>query len=282
MSIGSGPIWLVGGGKMGSALAGGWIARGLAPGNLTVVEPNAEAAAPWIARGTAVCADARDLVAPATSVTVVLAVKPQTMPAVLTTLADRVPAGSLVLSIAAGVPLATFTQAFLSGAVVVRAMPNTPAAVGRGITALVAGGGADAAACARADELMAAVGETVWLEREADLHAVTALSGGGPAYLFLLIEALAAAGARAGLDPALAMRLARATVVGAGELARVSEEHPETLRRNVTSPGGTTAEALRVLMADDGVQALFDRALAAAAARSVELGGEEQDGDGRR
>ena len=153
-------------------------------------------------------------------------------------------------------------------------MPNTPAAIGRGITALVGNAHADASALALAETLMAAVGRTVRLDDEAQMDAVTAVSGSGPAYVFLLIETLAAAGEAEGLPPGLALALARATVAGAGALAEASDKPPSQLRTDVTSPGGTTAAALAVLMADGaGLPALMRRGVAAAAARSRELAG---------
>ncbi len=278
----AGPFWLVGGGKMGSALAEGWLAAGLAPAALTVVEPNDAARAAWDARGAATRASVEALAGPDrpedVPAALILAVKPQQMAAVLGALHGRVPPATAIVSIAAGIPIATFAAALGDGRAIVRVMPNTPSAVGRGISALVANAATDAATRRLATTLMEAVGETVWLDDESQLHAVTALSGGGPAYVFWLIETMAAAGVAQGLPAPVAERLARATVAGAGELARVSAEPPDQLRRNVTSPGGTTAEALAVLMADDGLAPLMERALAAAAARSRVLAGEEDEG----
>jgi pyrroline-5-carboxylate reductase len=278
----TGPLWLVGGGKMGSALAEGWIDAGLPVGALTVVEPNAEPRERWAERGAVALADVGALPAPdrpgAVPQALVLAVKPQQMADVLAALHGHVPPATAVISIAAGIPIAAFADALGARRPVVRVMPNTPAAVGRGISALVANAAAGDDVRALATQLMAAVGDTVWLDDESQMHAVTALSGGGPAYVFWLIETMAAAGAAQGLDPAVAARLALATVAGAGELARQNPEPPDQLRRNVTSPGGTTAEALAVLMADDGLAPLMDRALRAAAARSRVLAGEDATG----
>ena len=176
---------------------------------------------------------------------VLLAVKPQLMDAVLPALARLIAADTLVLSIAAGKPIAVFEQALGAAVSVVRAMPNTPAAVGRGVTVLCANARADAGQRALAERLMAAVGQVHWIEDEDLMHAVTAVSGSGPAYVFHLIEALAAGGVAAGLPAPLAMELARGTVVGAGALAAQSSESAAQLRVNVTSPGGTTAAALR-------------------------------------
>ena len=276
----SGPLWLIGGGKMGSALAEGWLAAGLAPGELTVVEPDEAARERWRARGADARAAVDELAGPrsrdAPPRALILAVKPQQMADVLTALPRPLPAATAVVSIAAGIPIARFAEALGEDRAVVRAMPNTPAAIGRGVTALVANAAADDTARGLATHLMAAVGETVWLDDERQMHAVTALSGGGPAYVFWLIETMAAAGVAAGLDEAVAERLALATVAGAGELARRGEEPPDQLRRNVTSPAGTTAEALAVLMADDGLAPLMTRALSAAAARSRTLAGEDE------
>ncbi len=274
----AGPFWLVGGGNMGTALAAGWFEAGLAPGDLVVVEPDPARRAAWAERGAVAVADVAGLPAPDRPETVprglLLAVKPQQMAAVLTALAGRVPPATVVISIAAGIPLARFARALGASRPIVRVMPNTPAAVGRGVSALVANAAADGASRTLAASLMAAVGETVWLEDEEQMHAVTALSGGGPAYVFWLIETMAAAGVAEGLPAPVALKLARATVAGSGELARSSDAPPDRLRRDVTSPGGTTAEALAVLMADDGLAPLMRRALAAAAERSRVLAGE--------
>ncbi|MCF4164852.1 pyrroline-5-carboxylate reductase [Zavarzinia compransoris] len=265
------PMLLVGCGKMGGAMLDGWLRDGLAPELAHVVEP---AGAPDLAaRGVRVHGDLSAVPADLDPGAVVVAVKPQTMDKVLPALKPLVSARSLVLSIAAGKRIALFETALGAGVPVVRAMPNTPAAVGRGMTVLVGGRAAGPADKALAERLCAAVGAVGWVEDEGQIDAVTALSGGGPAYVFLLIEVMAKAGAAAGLDPDLAMRLARETVTGAGELARLSSEPADQLRRNVTSPAGTTERALNVLMADDGLQPLFDRAIAAAAARSRELAG---------
>ena len=195
-----------------------------------------------------------------------LAVKPQMMDAALPAYAGQVAADTLVVSIAAGKPIALFERALGAGLGVVRAMPNTPAAVGRGVTVLCANAAVGEAQRALAERLMAAVGAVHWVADEEQMHAVTAVSGSGPAYVFHLIEALGAAGVRAGLPEPLAMELARGTVVGAGELARQSTETAAQLRTNVTSPGGTTAAALAELRARGGIGPILDRAVAAAAA----------------
>lgn len=274
-----GPFWLIGGGKMGAALADGWLDAGLAPQALTVVEPNDAVRAAWAERGAVTFSGVEALRGPDRPEEVprvlILAVKPQQMADVLTALHGRVPPTTAVVSIAAGIPIATYADALGRERAIVRVMPNTPAAIGRGVSALVANDATDAATRELATTMMAAVGDAVWLEDEDQMHVVTALSGGGPAYVFWLIESLAAAGVAQGLGPDVALRLARGTVAGAGELARTSGDAPDQLRRNVTSPGGTTAEALAVLMADDGLAPLVDRALRAAAHRSRVLAGEE-------
>ena len=266
----SGPVLLVGCGKMGGAMLEGWLARSLLSDGVHLVEPNADATAAFRGKPGVSCHGGLDgLPADLEPEIVVLAVKPQTTPDVLPKLARF--KSATFLSIMAGKKIAGLSSA-LGGAAVVRSMPNTPSAVGRGMTVAVAGPGVTAAARQRCDDLLAAVGEVAWVEDEGLIDPVTAVSGGGPAYVFLLIEALAAAGEKAGLPADLAMRLARVTVSGSGELARLSSEPAAQLRKNVTSPGGTTLEALKVLMADDGIQPVFDRAIAAATRRAGELG----------
>ncbi len=256
---------LVGCGKMGSALLSGWLARGLRAGAVHVVDP---APSDWL-RGSGVALDGE---LPKAPVIVLIAVKPQMMQDALPRVATFGGGNTLVLSVAAGTPMSAYESAFGVGTPVIRAMPNTPAAIGRGITALVGNAAADAKAMALAEELLSAVGQTVRLDDEAQMDAVTALSGSGPAYVFHLIEAMAEAGVAEGLSKGLALHLARATVAGAGALAEASEEAPSQLRVNVTSPGGTTAAALAVLMdGEHGFPALLKKAVAAAAARSREL-----------
>lgn len=265
-----GPLLLVGCGKMGGAMLQGWLDRGLDPADAHVVEPNEAAVAAFRTAGVRIHADATSLPASLKPRTVLLAVKPQTMDAALPAYRRFVGAGSLFLSIAAGKTIGYFERG-LGPAPIVRSMPNTPAAVGRGITVACANRRVTAAQRAMADALLAAVSEVHWVEDEPLLDPVTAVSGGGPAYTFLLIEYLAEAGVAAGLPAELAMRLARVTVSGAGELARQSHEPAGTLRQNVTSPGGTTLEALKILMAEDGLKPLLTRAIAAATRRSREL-----------
>lgn len=267
--LAKGGLVLLGCGKMGGAMLEGWLAAGLPPASVHVIEPHPSAqTAAFADRGVRF-----DSAPPASAAAVVIAVKPQMMAGAVRTVAPLAGPSTLFLSIAAGTPIAFFEEVFGAGAPVVRAMPNTPAAVGRGISALI-GNDPGAAFMPLAEALLAAVGETVRLESESQIDAVTAVSGSGPAYVFHLIEALAAAGEAEGLPPGLAMRLARATVCGAGELACRSAEDAAALRRNVTSPGGTTAAALEVLMdADAGLTPLMRRAVAAAAARSRALAG---------
>jgi len=267
--LAKGGLTLLGCGKMGGAMLEGWLAAGLPPASVHVVEPHPSAQTDaFAARGVHV-----GLRPPAAAAAVVIAVKPQMMADAAPAVAPLAGPSTLMLSIAAGTPIALFESLFGATAPVVRAMPNTPAAVGRGVSALVANAPGQAF-LPLAEALLAAGGETVRLSREDQIDAVTAVSGSGPAYVFHLIEALAAAGAAEGLPADLAMRLARATVCGAGELAHRSGDDAATLRRNVTSPGGTTAAALEVLMdADSGLPPLMARTVAAAAARSRALAG---------
>lgn len=257
---------LLGCGKMGSAMLEGWLAQGVPPGAVWVLDPHPS---DWL-KATGVHLNAGMPAAPAI---VLLAVKPQMMGAALPQVAALGNGETLFLSIAAGTTIASFESAFGAATPIIRAMPNTPAAVGRGITAITGNARASESDMALAETLLSAVGEVVRLEGEHQMDAVTAVSGSGPAYVFHLIEALAAAGVAEGLPEALAMRLARATVCGAGELAHRAPESAAQLRINVTSPGGTTAAALAVLMdAETGFPPLLRRAVKAAADRGRELG----------
>ncbi|WP_278877143.1 pyrroline-5-carboxylate reductase [Paracoccus yeei] len=254
---------LVGCGRMGGALLDGWLKNGLAAGAVHVIDPNprAELSDLGISVNGALPGDPAVLL---------IAVKPQMMAEVLPRLS--VGGDTLVISVAAGVTIAAYEAAF-PAAPIVRAMPNTPAAIGQGITAIIGNARAGAAQMALAQALLSAVGRVVRLDSEDQMDAVTALSGSGPAYVFHLIEAMAAAGAAEGLSPALALELARATVAGAGALAVAQDEDPARLRENVTSPGGTTAAGLAELMdPDHGLPPLMRRTVAAAAARGRELG----------
>ncbi len=270
MRIG-GPLLLVGCGKMGGALLDGWLEGGVAPADVTVIEPQESIAARLASRGLGVFGEVAAAESGYKPAVAVLAIKPQQMDGALPGLRRFAGPQTVFLSIAAGKTLGCFEAALGPEAALVRAMPNTPAAVGRGITVLTANPRASGRQRQICEDLMTAVGEVAWVEDEALLDPVTAVSGGGPAYVFLLIEVLARAGVEAGLPEDLAMRLARTTVAGAGELVHQAPEPASTLRENVTSPGGTTLEALKVLMAPDGWQPLMTRAIAAATKRSREL-----------
>lgn len=267
----SGGLLLVGCGKMGAALLAGWIERGMgAP--YTIVEPNAESVRAFTKRLDVLhVRHAHDLPVHVVPDAVVIAVKPQVTDEVVP------PYGrfsrTLFLSIAAGRTIKYFERILGAQAAIVRGMPNTPAQVGRGITVMCANRHANTAHRHLADRLMAAVGEVGWVDDENLIDAVTAVSGSGPAYAFLLAECMAEAGVAQGLPAGLAMKLARATVAGAGELMHHSELPAGKLREAVTSPNGTTAAALQVLMAEDGLKPLMERAIAAATRRSKELAG---------
>ncbi len=253
---------LLGCGKMGGALLEGWLGGGLDAKRVQVIDPEPS---DWVQRqGVRLNPES-----PGPATVAVLAVKPQMMADAAPALAPLAATGTLFVSIAAGTPIAFFEGLFGAETPIVRAMPNTPAAVGRGISALIGNAQVTEDRMRMAEALLAAVGETVRLEDEDEMHAVTGLSGSGPAYVFHMIEAMAEAGRAAGLAPELAMRLARATVSGAGALADASDEAPERLRINVTSPGGTTAAGLGVLM--DELPDLMSRTVSAAARRSREL-----------
>jgi pyrroline-5-carboxylate reductase len=261
----TGSIVLAGAGKMGGAMLTGWLAQGLDPACVAVIDPMpAPEIAALAAKGVRINpADA----SPAGIL--VVAVKPQMFREAGAALKRWVDTSTLVVSIMAGTTIAALQEA--CGGAVVRAMPNTPAAIGRGITVAVPDGNVSAAQREIADALLRATGAVEWVDDESLMDAVTAVSGSGPAYLFLLAEELARAGVAAGLPEALAAKLARDTVSGAGELLNQSDLPPSTLRQNVTSPGGTTAAALSVLMGADGFAPLLTRAVAAATARSKEL-----------
>lgn len=267
-----GPILLVGCGKMGDALLRGWIDRGVAASDVTVIEPSEQTAGAARGRGVATLAALDQLPNNFSPRVVVFAVKPQVMSDVVPSYRPLVGPSTMFLSIAAGKALAFFGTHLGADAAVIRAMPNTPAAIGRGMTVLCANGAASSSDHALAENLMTAAGAVAWIEDEALMDGVTAVSGSGPAYVFYMIECLAAAGVAAGLPADLSAQLARATVEGSAALSHQDGSAPETLRQNVTSPGGTTAAALAILMDDvDGLQAVMTRAVAAAADRSREL-----------
>jgi pyrroline-5-carboxylate reductase len=257
-------VLLVGCGKMGGAMLAGWRAAGRS--EIRVVDPVVGAEL-----GVPVVANLAELPEGWAADTVVLAVKPQTMDAVMPAIGARLRPGGSVLSIAAGKTLAYFARHLPETTAIVRAMPNLPASIGRGITVCVANPHASEHHRADAADLLAACGAVEWVDDEALIDPVTALSGGGPAYVFLLVEALTEAGIRSGLPADLSARLARSTVAGSGALLDAVETPAATLRQNVSSPGGTTLAALAVLMAEDGVQPLFTRAIAAASQRAREL-----------
>jgi pyrroline-5-carboxylate reductase len=270
----AGAVALVGAGKMGGALLDGWIGLGLDPARVIVIEPQpAPPISALAARGLRLNPDLNPDMATVRTDAAVLAVKPQTAPEAIAGMRALVSPGTVVVSIMAGRPIAFLEAALPPGTAIIRAMPNTPAAIGRGITVAVPNRMVTPAQRRLADALLMAAGAVEWIYDEALMDAVTAVSGSGPAYVFLLAESLARAGEKAGLPAALAARLARATVAGAGELMHRSPLEPVALRQNVTSPGGTTAAALGVLMADDGLDPLMERAIAAAARRSRELAG---------
>jgi pyrroline-5-carboxylate reductase len=258
---------LLGCGKMGSAMLEGWLAEGLPATSVWVIDPHPS---DWV-RGISGLHLNEDL--PARPAIALIAVKPQMMEAALPRLKPMGGGGTLFLSVAAGTPIRFYEDVLGAGTPVIRAMPNTPAAIGRGITALIGNAVSTEAQMELAEGLLSAVGQTVRLDDEAQMDAVTGVSGSGPAYVFHLIEALAAAGEAEGLAPELAMTLATATVAGAGALAEATGEDPAQLRRNVTSPNGTTQAGLEVLMHEThGLKELVRRTVAAAAARSRELG----------
>jgi pyrroline-5-carboxylate reductase len=262
-----GTIALAGAGKMGGAMLTGWLAQGLDPKHVIVLEPTPSSEIGALtARGIRLNPSAKD----AGEVdTLVVAVKPQSFREAGAAMKAFTGSSTLVVSIMAGMPIAVIES--VVGGSVVRAMPNTPAAIGRGITVAVAAKKVSAAQRAIADALLRATGSVEWVDKENLMDAVTAVSGSGPAYVFLLAEELARAGVAAGLPAELATKLARETVAGSGELLHRSDLSPATLRQNVTSPGGTTAAALDVLMGPEGVERLMTRAVAAATQRSKDL-----------
>jgi len=267
----TGTIVLVGAGKMGTAMLDAWLALGLSPKQVVVIEPQPTSEL------SALAARGLTLNPPLPAVhdvaAIVLAVKPQVAPTVVPTLAPLLAPDTVVLSIMAGRTLGFLAGALTQHTALVRAMPNTPAAIGRGITVAVPNAQVTQRQRELVHALLAATGMVEWVDDEALMDAVTAVSGSGPAYVFLLAESLSAAGAAAGLPPELANKLARATVSGSGELLNRSTLDPASLRQNVTSPGGTTAAALDVLMAADGMTRLMNRAVIAATRRSRELAG---------
>jgi pyrroline-5-carboxylate reductase len=265
----SGNLVLVGAGKMGAAILDGWAARGLDLHRVAVFEPQPSLQiSRYLPQGLRLNPVNEKLSASA----IVVAVKPQSAAEVLPDLAPLITPSTVVVSIMAGRTLKVMQDALPPDTAIVRTMPNTPAAIGRGITVAVPNARVTPAQRDLTELLLAAIGVVEWIDDEALMDAVTAVSGSGPAYVFLLAECLARAGAAAGLPPEIAEKLARVTVAGSGELLHLSPEDAATLRKNVTSPGGTTAAALAVLMADNGLEPLMKAAVAAATRRSRELG----------
>jgi pyrroline-5-carboxylate reductase len=261
------PILLIGAGKMGTALIKGWLARGIGP--VVAVEPKPLPALRKLKDLSFVPA-LEDLPARRFRACVV-AIKPQVLKSEAPRFKAIAAAGTPMISIAAGTRLAFLAKAWGKDAHILRAMPNTPGSIGRGITALYSGANATVADKKLAQALLAALGEVVMVEREGLIDAVTAISGSGPAYVFALVEALAEAGVKQGLAADVALRLARATVCGAGALLDADSRSPQELRRDVTSPGGTTEAALKVLLGKDGLVPLMKRTAAAARKRAKEL-----------
>ncbi len=265
-----GTLLLVGAGKMGGAMLEGWHRLGLRFDNVVLIEPQPAPEIITLGQRGLRINPALDTIA---ATAIVIAVKPQVAPQLRTTLARLIGPDTVVISVMAGRTLAFLEKTLPAGSALVRAMPNMPAAIARGITVAVPNARVSGAQHDLAHKLLAAIGAVEWVDDEALMDAVTAVSGSGPAYVFLLAESLARAGAAAGLPPDLAQRLARATVAGSGELLHRSELDPAALRQNVTSPGGTTAAALDVLTAKDGLDPLMEKAIAAATRRSRELAG---------
>lgn len=268
-SVSVGRIVLIGAGNMGGAMLTGWLRNGIPGSDITVADPSpsdemksliSEAGAHWVASPDST--NIADIL--------FIAVKPQVMDAVLPAFRTVVGPQTVVVSVAAGKTLASM-ESHLGAAAMVRAMPNTPAMIGRGVTGAFANDQVTDTQRELVHRLLAVSGPVEWVGSEAEINAVTAVSGSGPAYVFYLVECMAEAGRKAGLQADLAMRLARETVAGAGELLHRSPDTAEKLRRNVTSPGGTTAAALSVLMDEKGMQPLFDAAIEAARQRAEEL-----------
>jgi pyrroline-5-carboxylate reductase len=267
----SGHVVLVGAGQMGGALLSGWLRLGLPPQMVTVLDPKPPANIHAVIEAHGV---ALNPASPPFADVLVLAVKPQIADEVMPLVRHVVAKTTVVVSVMAGKTIQRMEEVFGRETAIVRTIPNTPAAVGRGITGAAPNRHVSEAQKQTVESLLGAVGRVEWLAREDWIDIVTAVSGSGPAYVFLLAETLAKAGVAAGLPMELSARLARATVEGAGELMyRSPDVEPTTLRQNVTSPNGTTHAALQILMAHDGVDPLFERAVAAAARRSRELAG---------
>jgi len=266
----SGKLVLLGAGKMGGAMMEGWLAVGIVPSQLVIFDPSPAKEILTLIKnhGLSHNPDVNSL----DNVEVILtAVKPQILDKALEAILPLKSQSPLILSIVAGKTIESFETHFGESASIIRTIPNTPAAVGRGITAMTANTNVSQAQSKLAQALLTSLGEVVWVENENQIDAVTGLSGSGPAYVFYMTECLAKAGEAQGLNSELAMQLARATVEGAGELMRATGIAAKTLRENVTSPNGTTQAGLEVLMADDGLESLLEKTVEAATARSREL-----------
>ena len=262
-------ILLIGAGRMGSALLKGWLKGGIR--SITVVEPKPSAELRKLAKAKTIALVAVPSEVKAKPSVCLVAIKPQVLKGEAGALVNFAGSGALMISIAAGTSVAALSKAWGKKARIIRAMPNTPGAIGAGISGLYAAKGTTAADRKRAASLLSALGQTEWVTKENLIDSVTAVSGSGPAYLFLMVEALTEAGVAEGLPRAQAEKFARATVAGAGALLAADKSPASALREAVTSPGGTTAAALSVLMADDGLVTLMKRAVAAARKRAQEL-----------
>jgi pyrroline-5-carboxylate reductase len=265
-----GPLVLAGAGNMGGALLAGWLARGLDPKMVLIQDPSPPPAMRTLIEQHSITTSPK-LTLTTSPAVLLMAVKPQVMEQVFPALGAQCGPATVVLSVAAGRTIASFEKHLAARTAVVRSIPNTPSSVGRGITACATNAHVTPVQKALCDQLLSAVGAVVWVDDEGQIDAATAVSGSGPAYVFLLAEYLAEAGVKAGLAPDLAAQLARWTVAGAGELLFQSDLPAATLRQNVTSPNGTTFAALQVLMDEKGLQPLMAEAIARATARSREL-----------
>lgn len=267
----SGPIVLIGAGNMGGAMLTGWLKSGISGASVIVIDPGPQ---PAMAKLISDNGARHEISAPegVKAGVIFVAVKPQVIDQVLPPVKGLVGPDTVVVSVAAGKTIANL-ESHLGETATVRAMPNTPAMIGRGVTGAFANARVSQTQRDFVHSLLKVSGPVEWVATEGDIDAVTAVSGSGPAYVFYLVECMAEAGRKAGLPADLAMRLARETVAGAGELLHQSPDDASRLRQNVTSPGGTTAAALSVLMAQDGMQPLFDKAIAAARKRAEELAG---------
>jgi pyrroline-5-carboxylate reductase len=262
-------VVLVGAGNMGGAMLKGWLNNGLKPANIAVIDPDvSERFKSTFSKSRIWHAETPAGITPPD--VLVLAIKPQMMAQVLPTLGDLIKENTVVVSVAAGTTLSTLTDAF-GDVAAIRVMPNTPSLVLRGMSVGCANSLTSEIQRENVNSLMNAVGKIEWVDDEKLIDAVTAVSGSGPAYVFHLAECMAQAGVKAGLPEELAMTLAVQTVSGAGELLLMSDDEPETLRKNVTSPNGTTAAALEVLMGEGGMSELLAKAIMAAKKRSEEL-----------